>query len=45
MAQALEDQVIEQLERRPVEADMLFQPTHRRVRVLFGGGPLPTRAP
>src|SRR3982074_3328527 len=37
MAKALEDQVIEQLERRPAEAEILFQPTQRRVRVLFGG--------
>src|ERR1700687_121321 len=37
MAKALEDKVIEQLERRPGGDGILFEPSQRRVRVLFGG--------
>src|SRR5207237_9909270 len=36
MAKALEDQVIEQVA-RPVADDLRFEPTARRVRVMFGG--------
>ena len=36
MAKALEDRVIEQVA-RPVTDEILFEPTHRRVRVMFGG--------
>jgi uncharacterized protein (DUF427 family) len=38
MAKALEDQVLTQLDdRRPIEKDLQFEPTARRVRVMFGG--------
>ena len=37
MAKALEDKDIEQLERRQAGDGVLFEPTQRRVRVLFGG--------
>lgn len=38
MAKALEDQVFQQLDdRRPVGDDILFEPSRRRVRVMFGG--------
>jgi uncharacterized protein (DUF427 family) len=36
MAKALEDRVIEQVT-RPVADEMVFEPTQRRVRVMFGG--------
>src|SRR5438105_14262211 len=36
MAKALEDQVIEQVA-RPVADDLRFEPTARRVRVMYGG--------
>ena len=36
MAKALEDKVIEQIE-RPAGDGILFEPTQRRVRVMFGG--------
>jgi uncharacterized protein (DUF427 family) len=36
MAKALEDRVIEQVE-RPVGDGIRFEPVHRRVRVMFGG--------
>ena len=36
MAKALEDRVIEQVA-RPVADEILFEPTQRRVRVMFGG--------
>ena len=37
MAKALEDKIIEHVEPRPVGDGILFEPTHRRVRVLIGG--------
>ena len=38
MAKALEDRVVENLGQRPVADDgILFEPTQRRVRVMFGG--------
>jgi uncharacterized protein (DUF427 family) len=37
MAKALEDQVIEHLDRRPAGDGIVFEPTPRRVRVLLGG--------
>ncbi|HEX9097327.1 MAG TPA: DUF427 domain-containing protein [Candidatus Dormibacteraeota bacterium] len=37
MAQALEDKVIEQIDRRPAGDDIVLEPTQRRVRVLLGG--------
>jgi uncharacterized protein (DUF427 family) len=38
MAQALEDRVLTGMEdRRPIEGDIKFEPTQRRVRVMFGG--------
>src|SRR5437773_11733618 len=39
MAKALEDQVFPQLEERPAAAkdDIRFEPTQRRVRVMFAG--------
>src|SRR5438876_9579690 len=39
MTKALEDQVFQQLEERPrpVPDDMRFEPSRRRVRVMFGG--------
>src|SRR3989442_8534649 len=39
MAKALEDQVFPQLEERPGAAkdDIRFEPSQRRVRVMFGG--------
>ena len=37
MAKALEDKVIEQIDRRPAGDGILFEPTQRRVRVLLGG--------
>src|SRR3981081_4431839 len=37
MAKALEDKVIEQLERRPSGDGIIFEATKRRVRVFFGG--------
>ena len=37
MAKALEDQVFQQVDERPPTADIQFEPTRRRVRVMFGG--------
>jgi uncharacterized protein (DUF427 family) len=38
MAKALEDRVVENLGQRPGAGDeIVFEPTHRRVRVMFGG--------
>jgi uncharacterized protein (DUF427 family) len=38
MAKALEDQLLTKLDdRRPLDADLQFEPTQRRVRVMFGG--------
>jgi uncharacterized protein (DUF427 family) len=38
MAKALEDRVVENLGQRPVVSDgIVFEPTQRRVRVMFGG--------
>ena len=37
MAKALEDRVILQIPDRPAGSGIIFEPTHRRVRVLLGG--------
>ena len=37
MAKALEDRVIPEIPDRPAGDGILFEPTHRRVRVLLGG--------